>query len=57
MVIDNCVNLVVNVNCVLVNVGYCDVKYVILKGGLLRLDDVDEKILVFCCKYNECYFF
>ncbi len=53
---DNCANLAANANRVLVNVGHCDVKHVILKGGLLSLDDVDQKIPDLCRKYNERYY-
>jgi|GEM_PF-1494011 len=53
---DNCANLAANGNKVLASVGHCDVKHVVLKGGLLDLDDMDEKIPALCRKYNERYY-
>lgn len=52
---DNCADLAANANRVLVNVEHCEVKHVILKGGLLSLEDVDAKIPALCRKYNDRY--
>lgn len=53
---DNCAVLSSEYNRIIVDVEKCDVKHLVLKGGLLDLTDVDVKIPALCKKYNERYF-
>jgi hypothetical protein len=53
---DNCADLSSDQNRIIVNVGKCDVKHLVLKGGLLDLTDVEQKIPDLCKKYNQRYF-
>lgn len=53
---DNCATLSSVQNRIIVDVEKCDIQYLVLKGGLLDLADVDEKIPNLCKKYNERYY-
>ncbi|MCB0632509.1 MAG: hypothetical protein R2824_02240 [Saprospiraceae bacterium] len=53
---DNCASLSSEFNRIIVNVEKCNVKHLSLKGGLLDLADVEEKIPNLCRKYNDRYY-
>ncbi len=53
---DRCANLSANQNRIVVDVDKCEVKHLALKGGLLNLTDIEEKIPTLCQKYNDRYF-
>ncbi|WP_143473233.1 hypothetical protein [Flavilitoribacter nigricans] len=53
---DNCAVLSSEQNRIIVDVEKCDVKHIVLKGGLLDLTDVEQKIPDLCKKYNDRYF-
>lgn len=54
--VDQCAILNSDMNRITVDVDKCDVKYLVMMGGVLNLDDVEEKIPVLCRKYNDRYF-
>lgn len=53
---DNCVELSSEQNRIIADVDKCDVKHLVLKGGLLDLTAVDQKIPDLAKKYNRRYF-
>lgn len=53
---DNCVELSSSQNRIIADVNKCDVKHLVLKGGLLDLTAVDQKIPDLTKKYNHRYF-
>lgn len=53
---DECASRSADQNKITVEVGRCDVKHLMLKGGILALDDVEEKIPALCRKYNDRYY-
>ncbi len=53
---DDCAKLSALQNRIIVDVEKCDVKHLLLKGGILELEDVEEKIPNLCRKYNDRYF-
>lgn len=52
-----CVERSSHENRIILDVNKCpEVKYLVIEGGLLNLDDVDEKIPALCNKYNDRYY-
>ncbi|PHN06911.1 hypothetical protein [Flavilitoribacter nigricans] len=56
VVTDNCAELSGVQNRVTIDVKKCGVQHLMLKGGLLALDDVEKRIPDLCRKYNDRYF-
>ena len=53
---DNCAELSAERNSITIDVDRCKVNYLLLKGGLLNVGNVDEKIPALCRKYNSRYY-
>ncbi len=53
---DACATLSSDNRTVTVDAHKCEVKQLLLKGGLLNLRDIDHKVPVLCRKYNDRYY-
>ena len=53
---DDCASLSASGNEIAVDVDRCKVNYLLLKGGLLDIDNIDERIPELCRKYNNRYY-